>query len=232
MSSGTLKPAHVAFGSLAPAGRGRLEGKVAVISGASRGFGQAIAVRFVEEGAFVVMLSRSPCTETEGLVHQIAGVTREYADAHLLWVSADIESEADCGKAVAAATAKFGPAIHVLVNNAALFVFHSVETATAEDWDRSAAVNIKGHALLTKACLPAMKAAGNASIVWQGSISSFLAQVRVGVGALDTDSTHARTGREGFSQIHPAHYTTLNITLPPSILTHTLFSPTVRRTRQ
>jgi NAD(P)-dependent dehydrogenase (short-subunit alcohol dehydrogenase family) len=39
--------------------------------------------------------------------------------------------------------AKFGSAIHVLVNNAALFVFHSVETASAADWDRSAAVNIK-----------------------------------------------------------------------------------------
>ena len=64
----------------------------------------------------------------------------------------------------------------MLVNNAALFVFHSVETATADDWDRSAAVNIKGHALLTKACLPYMKAAGGGSIVFQGSISSFLAQ--------------------------------------------------------
>ena len=64
----------------------------------------------------------------------------------------------------------------VLVNNAALFVFESVETATAEDWDRSAAVNIKGHALLTKAVLPAMKRAGGGSIVFQGSISAFLAQ--------------------------------------------------------
>ena len=155
---------------------GELDGKVAIVTGGARGIGRAIVERFVEEGAFVVMLSRSACTETESLVHQIAGVSREYADAHLLWVSADIESEADCRKAVDAATAKFGPAVHVLVNNAALFVFHSVETASAEDWDRSAAVNIKGHALLTKACLPAMKAAGGASIVWQGSISSFLAQ--------------------------------------------------------
>lgn len=63
----------------------------------------------------------------------------------------------------------------VLVNNAALFVFHSVETASAEDWDRSAAINIKGHALLTKAALPFMKHQ-RASIVWMGSISSFLAQ--------------------------------------------------------
>jgi 3-hydroxybutyrate dehydrogenase len=76
----------------------------------------------------------------------------------------------------AAVEARWGDRIHVLVNNAALFVFKSVEDATAEDWDRSASVNIKGHALLTKAVLPYMKRAGGGSIVWQGSISSFLAQ--------------------------------------------------------
>jgi NAD(P)-dependent dehydrogenase (short-subunit alcohol dehydrogenase family) len=56
--------------------------------------------------------------------------------------------------------------------------FSSVEHASGADWDRSAAINIKGHALLTKHTLPYMKAAGGGSIVWQGSISSFLAQVR------------------------------------------------------
>ena len=156
----------------------RLAGQTCIISGASRGFGAAISVRFLEEGANVVMLSRSPCTDTLALMAQIRGVTPEYVAAHTLWVSADIESEAECGRAVAAAVARFGPAIHVLVNNAALFVFHSVETASAEDWDRSAAVNIKGHALLTKAALPHMKGlpGAGASIVFQGSISSFLAQ--------------------------------------------------------
>lgn len=98
------------------------------------------------------------------------------AASHTLWVASDIGSESDCNKVVSESNAKFGPHIHVLINNAALFVFHSVEHATAEDWDRSAAINIKGHALLTKACLPAMKAAGGGSIVFQGSISAFLAQ--------------------------------------------------------
>ena len=75
--------------------------------------------------------------------------------------------------------AAFGSTVHILVNNAALFVFKSIEHASAADWDASAAVNIRGHALLTKHLLPALKAAapsGGASIVWQGSISSFLAQ--------------------------------------------------------
>jgi NAD(P)-dependent dehydrogenase (short-subunit alcohol dehydrogenase family) len=154
----------------------RLLNKVCIISGASRGFGQAIAVRFLEEGANVVMLSRSSCAETVALMNKVEGASPEYVEAHSLWVSSDIESEEDCNKAASASAARFGGKIDVLVNNAALFVFHSVEHATAADWDRSAAVNIKGHALLTKACLPYMKAAGGGSIVFQGSISAFLAQ--------------------------------------------------------
>ena len=152
----------------------RLAGKVAVVSGASRGFGQAIAVRFVEEGARVVCLSRSPCDETFALIRSIAGAPA--LEDCALWVAADIASEADCARVTAAVEATWGDRIHVLVNNAALFVFKSVEEASADDWDRSASVNIKGHALLTKAVLPFMKRAGGGSIVWQGSISSFLAQ--------------------------------------------------------
>ena len=76
----------------------------------------------------------------------------------------------------AASAAAFGDELHVLVNNAAVFVFHSVETATPEDWDRTNGVNIKGSALMTKHAIPMMKKAGGGSIVFQGSISSFLAQ--------------------------------------------------------
>jgi len=166
------KPEFPKFGHLSK--EPRLKEKVCVISGASRGFGQAIAVRFVEEGARVVLLSRSSCAETLQLIGSIDGV--KSADEHALWVQSDISSEDDCKKVIDETAKRFGEKIHVLVNNAALFIFKSVEHATADDWDRSAAVNIKGHALLTKAVLPAMKRAGGGSIVWQGSISSFLAQ--------------------------------------------------------
>lgn len=169
----SARPSFPSFGHMSK--EPRLAGKVAVISGASRGFGQAIAVRFVEEGARVVCLSRSSCDDTFALIGSIVGLSVPVSEV-ALWVAADIASEADCAKVTDAVGAKWGDKIHVLVNNAALFVFHSVEHATAEDWDRSAAVNIKGHALLTKAVLPYMKRAGGGSIVWQGSISAFLAQ--------------------------------------------------------
>ena len=154
----------------------RLLGKVCVISGATRGFGQAIAVRFVEEGAKVVLLARSGFEESLALINSIEGATPDYVAENTLCLKCDIESEVDTVNTAEAVAAKFGAAVHVLVNNAAFFTFHSVETASAADWDRSAAVNIKGHALLTKALLPGLKEGGKSgggSIVWQGSISSF-----------------------------------------------------------
>eukprot|EP01090_Pellita_catalonica_P023467 TRINITY_DN9697_c0_g2_i1.p1 TRINITY_DN9697_c0_g2~~TRINITY_DN9697_c0_g2_i1.p1 ORF type:complete len:270 (+),score=55.58 TRINITY_DN9697_c0_g2_i1:37-846(+) len=154
----------------------RLKGKVCVISGGSRGFGQAIAVRFVEEGARVVILSRSPSDETLELVKQIKDFDASTINDVIIWCKCDISNEDDIKAMVAKTREKFGDTIHVLVNNAAYFVFESVETASAEDWDRTAAVNIKGHALVTKHCLPLMKKAQGGSIIFQGSISSFLAQ--------------------------------------------------------
>eukprot|EP00301_Raphidiophrys_heterophryoidea_P026465 c9147_g1_i1.p1 GENE.c9147_g1_i1~~c9147_g1_i1.p1 ORF type:complete len:243 (-),score=66.36 c9147_g1_i1:59-733(-) len=163
----------------------RLAGKICIVSGANRGFGQAIAVRFVEEGAKVVCFSRGGCTETLEMIGTIKGLEGDVSNIAIN-LNCDISSEKSVIEMVTATIAKFGPRIDVLVNNAALFVFESVETATAEDWDNTCAVNIKGHALVTKHVLPHMKQPANtsvpmrgngaASIVFQGSISSFVAQ--------------------------------------------------------
>ena len=153
----------------------RLAGKVAVISGASRGFGQAIAVRFVEEGAKVVCLSRSGCDETLSQIAQIDGLDKDVS-AVAISVKCDISNESNIQRMYQSMADVFGDKLHILVNNAALFIFESVENATSEMWDRSSAVNIKGHALMTKHAIPFMKNAGGGSIVFQGSISSFLGQ--------------------------------------------------------
>lgn len=151
----------------------RLAGRVAVISGGGQGFGQAIAVWFVEEGARVVLFSRRGCADTVALIASIEGL--EDAGAVALDCRGDLTDEASLEAVVKAGVAKFG-GLDVLVNNAAAFVFESVETATAADWDWTCAVNIKGHALCTKACLPYLKKSDAASVVFQGSISSFLGQ--------------------------------------------------------
>jgi NAD(P)-dependent dehydrogenase (short-subunit alcohol dehydrogenase family) len=108
----------------------------------------------------------------------------------------------------------------------------SVEHATGADWDRSAAINIKGHALLTKHVLPYMKAAGGGSIVWQGSISAFLAQVRA-LRPVTKPKPHAHAHAKEQAQARGdiRHYP-----LPyphrthPHTHTHAHSSPTVPRT--
>ena len=157
----------------------RLANKIAIVTGASRGFGQAIAIRFIEEGAKVVLCSRSGCNKTLELIKEIKGV--HSVDDVALDVKCDISDEDSVKHMVKEVETKFGPAVHILINNAAAFVFHSVETASAADWQNSCATNIVGNAMMTKHCLPllkkgALESASGACIVFQGSISSFLAQ--------------------------------------------------------
>jgi|EP00945_MAST-04E_sp_MAST-4E-sp1_P001172 NAD(P)-dependent dehydrogenase (short-subunit alcohol dehydrogenase family) len=157
----------------------RLAKRVAIITGASQGFGQAIAIRFVEEGCKVVLVSRRGCDATMKILSTIEGVAN--VDDIALDVKCDIGKEDMIKILYAKVEEKFGPALHVLVNNAAMFVFHSVETASAKDWANSCNVNIIGSAMMTKHALPLLKKGaedvpGGATVVFQGSISSFLAQ--------------------------------------------------------
>ena len=157
----------------------RLEGKVAIISGASRGFGQAIAIRFVEEAAKVVLCSLDACDETVEIISNIKGIDNVSNVA--LNIHCDIADEDSLKTMLREVEKAFGPKVHMLVNNAATFVFHSVESGTMADWQKSCATNIIGSAMITKYCIPFLKqgaaeCAAGASIIFQGSISSFLAQ--------------------------------------------------------
>jgi len=151
----------------------RLQGKIAVVTGASRGFGAAIALRFAEEGARVACVDILDCNDTLKQIAAIQGIG-DVAKA-AMYVKCDIAEETQIRAMVAAVVKQFST-ISILVNNAALFLFKSVEEASAEDWDRTCAVNIRGSALVTKHVIPVMRAAGGGAIVFQGSISSFLAQ--------------------------------------------------------
>ncbi len=101
------------------------------------------------------MFTQSPRGEKHAVFDFTGHVSR--IGALIFRIKGDIGSEEDCISVARQVQAKFGSIVHVLVNNAAAFIFHSVETATAADWDHSAAINIKGHALLTKHLLPFMK---------------------------------------------------------------------------
>ena len=148
----------------------RLEGKVALISGGSRGMGAYEAELFVQEGAKVVI---GDVRDDEGnaLAEKIAEGGGEAVFVHL-----DVTSEADWATAVNEAVTRYGK-LDVLVNNAGVSARGSIEETSVDDWDRVMNINAKGVFLGTKTAIPEMRKAGGASII---NISSQLGLVGMG----------------------------------------------------
>lgn len=138
---------------------GRLDGKVAFISGGARGMGAAEARLFAKEGAKVVIgdVLDDDGRRVEAEIHATGGAC--------VFVHLDVTSEANWQEAIAAATSRFG-ALHVLVNNAGISVVSSLVEETSEaDWDRVMDVNTKGVFLGTKVAIPEMRNSGGGSII-------------------------------------------------------------------
>lgn len=127
-----------------------------------------------------VLLDIADCDETMAALAACAGADK--VEQIALAIRCDISNEREVIESLNKGSAYFGPKFDILVNNACAFVFRSVEDATIEDWTTSMSINILGHALVTKHCLPYMKhamgkqAGHGPSIIFQGSISSFRAQ--------------------------------------------------------
>ena len=127
-----------------------LDGKVAIVTGASRGIGRAIAERFAAEGARVVVnyVSGSPAAEAV-----VAAIGARGGEA--IPVRADVSRRADVAALVSATIARFGR-IDILVNNAGIMVTKDVFETTEDDWDRTIDINLKGAYLCSKAVAPIM----------------------------------------------------------------------------
>lgn len=147
---------------------GRLDGKVALISGGARGQGAVEARMFCAEGAKVLF---GDILDEEG-----AALEKELRDAgaDAAYVHLDVTKEDDWLAAVALAETRFGK-LNVLVNNAGILIRKTIEETTEEDWDRIMAINVKGVFLGTKAAIPAMRRAGGGSIVNISSVAGLVA---------------------------------------------------------
>jgi NADP-dependent 3-hydroxy acid dehydrogenase YdfG len=135
-----------------------MEKKVAIVSGASRGIGRAVAAQLARENYFVLLLARNAeeITELEFEIDAAGGKALAY--------TLDVSNESQVEGVVQQALRDFGR-IDVVVNNAGIGIFKPAEAITAEEWSRLMDVNVKGSFLLTKAVLPAMKAAGSGHIL-------------------------------------------------------------------
>src|SRR5262245_31347486 len=147
--------------------RGRLAGKVAAVTGAAAGIGEATAELFAEAGASVVLLDVDPAGE------EVAARLRA-AGAPALFVRTDIAREAEVAHAFGVVSERHGR-LDVLVNDAAVFVLKGLE-ASVEDWQRSLGVNVVGTALCTRHAADVMRQSGGGAIVNLASISGFIAQ--------------------------------------------------------
>jgi 3-oxoacyl-[acyl-carrier protein] reductase len=127
-----------------------LDGKVALVTGASRGIGQAIAERFAAEGARVAVNHVSGSPQAQAVVD---GIASRGGDA--ISVQADVSQRTDVESLVAATLDHFGR-IDILVNNAGVMVTKAVLETSEEDWDRTIDVNLKGAYLCSKAVAPIM----------------------------------------------------------------------------
>ena len=136
----------------------RLEGKVAMITGAARGQGAAEARLFAQEGAKVIVADVS---DPEGIA-----VAAEIAEAggDAIYVHLDVTDESEWAAAVQSAVTSFGK-LDILVNNAGIWRRGHVMETSSEQWDDIMDVNAKGVFLGTKAAIPEMRKAGGGSIV-------------------------------------------------------------------
>lgn len=137
---------------------GKLDGRVAIVTGASRGIGEEIAKLFAREGARVVCAAR---TLNEGdhrmLAGSLSGTVKQIKDAggEALAVTVDVSNEADCQKLVKAAQDAYGPA-DILINDAALTYYKNIVDYNVKHWVKAFSVNVHGPFMLSQLVLPEM----------------------------------------------------------------------------
>ena len=142
---------------------GRLDGKVALITGSALGMGRAHAKLFAAEGAKVIVTDINEGAGREN----VEAINQDGGEA--IFLKHDVASESDWKQVVNHAVETYGK-IDILVNNAGILLSKGLEDTSVEEWDQVMNINLKGVFLGCREIIPAMKKAGGGSIVNISSI--------------------------------------------------------------
>jgi 2-hydroxycyclohexanecarboxyl-CoA dehydrogenase len=159
---------------------GRLDGKIAAVTGGASGIGEATVRRFVAEGAKVAFCDR------DGERGQRVAAELEASGATVAFTQADVGTEAACLAFVNGAADKFGR-LNILVNNAGIRKYEKIDEASAASWNEILNVNLMSYAFCAKAAIPLMRRDKGGAIVNVASVRSVVA----GGGNLQYDTTKA-----------------------------------------
>ncbi len=178
-----------------------LRGRVALVTGGSRGIGRAIAISLAEAGAAVAVNYREKETEAQAVVQAVRD-----AGGRAMAVGADVSVSASVAGMMATVEKELGP-VDVLVNNAGIGLLRSVDELTEADFDLTIAVNLKSAFLCTQAVVPGMRARQWGRIV---NISSGAAR---GAGGIGPHYNASKAGMEGLTRGYAARLVKDGITV-------------------
>jgi 3-oxoacyl-[acyl-carrier protein] reductase len=178
-----------------------LNGHIALVTGASRGIGAAIAAALAEAGAAVAVNYRERADEADAVAAKIKDI-----GGRAMTIAADVSQAAAVAKMVDHVASALGP-IDILVNNAGTAMVRGIDDLTESDFDQTIAVNLKSAFLCTQAVLPAMRANRWGRIV---NISSGAAR---GPGAIGVHYNASKAGMEGLTRGYAARLVKEGITV-------------------
>jgi len=166
----------------------KLAGRTAIVTGAGRGIGRAVAAAFAAEGASIALAARS--------THELDGVARQIGDAggRALALPTDVRDESQVAAMVERTRREYGR-VDILVTAAGTASFGPVAESKMSDWDDILAVNLRGAVLCCRAVLPAMMAQRRGTIINIGSVVT--SRVLTGSAAYTT----SKYGLLGFSRV-------------------------------
>ena len=193
-----------------------LNNRVALVTGGSRGIGQAIAVSLAEAGAAIAVNYREKTAEARNVVETI-----HRAGGRAMAVGADVSQAAEVAGMMAAIERELGP-VDVLVNNAGIGLVRTVDELSEDDFDRTIAVNLKSVFLCTQAVVPGMRARKWGRIV---NISSGAAR---GAGGVGPHYNASKAGMEGMTRGYAARLVKDGITVnavAPSLIATDMVRP-------